>query len=116
MRWDSTRPVPWKRLLTEWTVIGTVVALIAYFVTHNHRVGGYIGIVLAGGVYVGFGALLAKFGYARKSLRQMRAEAAAAPARVVGRRFSQTAAVRARPAPTKRTSTGPSNRPARKKR
>jgi hypothetical protein len=116
MRWDSTRPVPWKRLLTEWAVIGSVVAFVAYFITHNHRVGSYVGIVLAGGVYVGFGALFAKLGYVRKTLRQLRAEAANAPPRVVGRSASRSTSVRPRPAPTRRTSTGPSNRPQRKTR
>ena len=115
MRWDATRPVPWKRLWTEWAVIGLVVAFVAYFITHNHKVGSYVGIVLAGLIYVGFGAILAKFGYARKTLRQLRAEAAAAPRRQVGRTASPTP-MRAKPAPTKRTSTGPSNRPNKKKR
>jgi len=115
MRWDATRPVPWKRLWTEWAVIGVIVALIAYFVSHNHKVGSYVGIVLAGLVYVAFGAVLAKFGYARKTLRQLRAEAAAAPPRQVGR-AAPTASARPRPAPTKRTSSGPSNRPQKRKR
>jgi hypothetical protein len=115
MRWDATRPVPWKRLWTEWAVIGAIVALIAYFVTHNHKLGSYIGIVLAGLIYVAFGALLAKFGYARKTLRQLRVEAATAPPRRVGRTVSSPSA-RPKPAPTKRTSSGPSNRPQKKKR
>jgi uncharacterized membrane protein YeaQ/YmgE (transglycosylase-associated protein family) len=115
MRWDATRPVPWKRLWTEWVVIGLVVAFVAYFITHNHKVGSYVGIVLAGLIYVAFGAALAKFGYARKTLRQLRAEAAAAPPRQVGR-SAPSASTRPKPAPTKRTSSGPSNRPQKKKR
>lgn len=97
-------------------MIGGVVAFVAYFITHNHKVASYVGIVFAGGVYIGFGAVFAKFGYERKTLKQLRAESAAAPPRVVGRRPTASAAGRARPAPTKRTSTGPSNRPSRKKR
>jgi hypothetical protein len=115
MAWDSTRPVPWKRLMIEWLVIGAVVALVSWFITDNRKPENYISIVLAGGVYVGFGALLAKLGYARKSLKQLRAETAeqqAARAAAAGR----PAAQRPKPAPTRRTSTGPSNRPNRKKR
>jgi hypothetical protein len=115
MRWDATKPVPWKRLWTEWAVIGVIVALVAYFISHNHKVGSYVGIVLAGLVYVVFGAVLAKFGYARKTFRQLRAEAAAAPPRQVGRTVAGPTA-RPRPAPTKRTSNGPTNRPQKKKR
>jgi hypothetical protein len=115
MRWDATRPVPWKRLWTEWAAIGVIVALVAYFISHNHKPGSYIGIVLAGLVYVAFGAVLAKFGYSRKTLRQLRAEAAAAPPRRVGRTNNGPTA-RPKPAPTKRTSTGASNRPQKKKR
>jgi len=115
MRWDATRPVPWKRLWIEWAMIGAIVAFVAYFISHNHKVGSYVGIVLAGLIYVAFGAVLAKFGYARKTLRQLRAEAAAAPPRQVGRTASTTPG-RPKPAPTKRTSSGPSNRPQKRKR
>ncbi len=112
MAWDSTRPVPWKRLLIEWAVIGIVIAAVSYFGTNNHRAESYISIFLAGFVYLAVGAVLAKFGYARKSLKQIRTETTARQA------ASNTAspAIRARPAPTSRTSTGPSNRPRKKKR
>lgn len=111
MRWDSTRHVPWQRLMKEWVVIGLVVAAISWFVTDNHKPESYIAIVLAGGIYVLFGALLAKLGYARKTFKELRAEAAAAPVRRVG----TPSAARPKPAPTSRTSTGPSNRPNKKK-
>lgn len=112
MAWDSTRPVPWKRLLIEWAVIGIVIAAVSYFGTNNHRAESYISIFLAGFVYLAVGAVLAKFGYARKSLKQIRTETTARQA------ASNTASptIRARPAPTSRTSTGPSNRPRKKKR
>jgi hypothetical protein len=113
MAWDSARPVPWRRLTKEWLVIGVVVAAVAWFVTDNHKPGSYVAIVLAGVVYVLFGALLAKLGYARKTLKELRTEAASAPPRAAA---SNSAAPRPKPAPTKRTSTGPSNRPAKKPR
>lgn len=112
MAWDSTRPVPWKRLTIEWVVIGVIVAAVSWFGTDNHRPENYISILLAGFVYLGVGALLAKLGYARKSLKQIRTETAARQAAAA----PVSTAVRSRPAPTSRTSTGPSNRPKKKKR
>lgn len=114
MAWDSTRPVPWKRLMIEWIIIGVVVALVSWFVTDNRKPENYISIILAGGIYVGFGALLAKLGYTRKSLKQLRSETAAQQA--ARSAATHGAGPRPKPAPTKRTSTGPSNRPTRKKR
>ena len=114
MAWDSTRPVPWKRLMIEWIIIGVVVALVSWFVTDNRKPENYISIILAGGIYVGFGALLAKLGYARKSLKQLLSETAAHQA--ARSAATHGAGPRPKPAPTKRTSTGPSNRPTRKKR
>jgi len=113
MAWDSSRPVPWKRLLVEWAVIGAAVALMSLLFTDNRDASGYITVVLGGAVYVAFGAILAKFGYSRKTLKQLRAEAAAAPPRAEP---DSTAPSRQRPAPTKRTSSGPSNRPVKRKR
>lgn len=110
MAWESSRPVPWKRLMVQWVVIGILVAFVSFAFTDNRDAGSYLSIFLAGFVYVGLGAVLAKFGYTQKSLQQIRAEAAAAPPRTVG------ATSRAKPAPTKRTSTGPSQQPRKKKR
>lgn len=117
MAWDSSRPVPWKRLAIEWLVIAVVVGGISFFVTENNRAANYLTIVLAGPIYIGFGALLAKLGYARKSLKELRAEDAARQAqkaRAAGASGTPTGP-RPKPAPTSRTSTGPSNRPANKK-
>lgn len=110
MAWDSSRPVPWKRLITQWVVIGAVVAFVSFAFTDNREPGSYLSIFFAGFIYLGLGAVLAKFGYSQKSLKQMRAEAAAATPRTV----APTA--RPKPAPTKRTSTGPSQQPRKKKR
>lgn len=111
MRFDRNRPVPWRRLFTEWAVIGVVIALVSWFATGNRTVESYLSILMAGAIYVLFGALLAKLGYSRKTLRQIRAEAAAAPARV----RPTAPGPRPRPAPTSRTSGG-GNRPTRKRR
>jgi hypothetical protein len=115
VKWDTSRQVPWRRLLIEWLFIAIVVATVSLLVTHNRNLGSYLTIALGGVIYVGFGALLAKLGYVRKTLTQMRAEAAAAPPRTVGRSPSSSV-TRSKPAPTGRTSTGPSQHPTKKKR
>jgi len=102
MAWDSTRPVPWKRLLIEWAVIGAVVIVVSGFTGTQITVESLVSVVLGGGIYVLVGVLLAKFGYQRKTLRQLRSEAAAAP----GRSAPAAAAPRPRPAPTSRTGGG----------
>ena len=115
MAWDSNRPVPWKRLIKEWAIYAGIMAaiLIVFF-----RDGGQLlpilgGLLISGPIYFLFGAVLAKFGYQRKSLAEMRTPRAAP------RGSSDTSpepGVRAKPAPTRRTSTGPSNRPRSKRR
>ena len=114
MAWNSANPVAWKRLFIEWLVIGAVVAFVSLFVTENRKWESYIAILLGGVVYVALGGALAKFGYQRKTLKQIRAEAAATPPRQVGR--SQPQSARARPAPTGRTSGGSGNTTQKRKR
>jgi hypothetical protein len=104
-------------LFIEWAIIGVVVAVISLTMTDNAKAGNLVAILFAGVIYVAFGAVLAKFGYARKSLTQMRAEAAAAPPRAAGKGSGTPApGAKPKPAPTSRTSTGPSNRPQKKRR
>ena len=113
MGWNSANPVAWKRLFLEWLVIGTVVGLVSFIAADNRELGSYLAILLGGVVYVLLGAVLAKFGYQRKTLKQIRAEAAAAPVRQVGR--SSEPSARPKPAPTSRTSTGPRNAPPKRR-
>jgi hypothetical protein len=113
MAWNAANPVPWKRLTIEWVVIGVVVALVSLLVTDNRSAASYLTILMGGLVYVVLGAVLAKFGYQRKTLKQIRAEAAAAPPRQVGR--SAPPRGTSRPAPTSRTGGAP-RRPQQKRR
>ncbi len=118
MKWDSSRPVPWKRLTIEWAVVAVIVALVSFSATDNRKFSSYIALVLGGVVYLIVGTVMAKFGYARKTLKQMRAEVAAGPRRTVGsssKASSPTATARPKPAPTKRTSGGPGHRPAKRR-
>lgn len=116
MPWDSSRPVPWRRLAVEWAIFAGIMAVVFAFVSEASA-GAYIGLLASLPLYLVFGGVLAKFGYQRKSLRDLRAQDAAKRAAAASASASpDTAAPRARPAPTKRTSSGRSNRPARPKR
>ena len=122
MKWDSSRSVPWKRLGIEWAVVAAIVAVVSFSATDNRKFSSYVALVLGGGVYLAVGAMMAKLGYQRKSLKQMRSEVAAAPRRTAGSSKAnatsptQIATARPKPAPTKRTSGGPGNRPAKRRR
>jgi uncharacterized membrane protein YeaQ/YmgE (transglycosylase-associated protein family) len=117
MKWNAARSVPWKRLCIEWLIIGVVVSITAFVFTNNRSAGNYLSILLGGVVYVAFGAVLAKLGYSRKTLKDLRAEVAAQPPRQVGRTTSPSApSGRPRPAPTSRTSNAPRTAPRKKRR
>ena len=109
MAWDPNRPIPWRRLLREAAIFLVLGALLMVFVVKKPQVTSFIGLVVGMFFYVSFVALLSKFGYERQSIRQARdgrRSVANAPA-------AATSGARARPAPTRRTSTGPSQRPNR---
>ena len=106
--------MPWKRLLKEWAIYGAIMAVI---LTVVFRDGGRLvpilgGLVVSGPIYLAFGAVLAKFGYQRKTLGEMGTPRASS--RSSGGSTDEPAP-RNRPAPTRRTSTGPSNRPRSKR-
>jgi Ca2+/Na+ antiporter len=109
LAWDANRPIPWRRLMKEAAIFLVVGGLAMAFLVKKQQIGNYIGLLLGMVFYVAFVAVLSKFGYQRQSIRdarQRRQAIASAPA-------ASTQTVRQRPAPTKRTSTGPSQRPNR---
>jgi len=117
MGWDRNRPVPWQRLVREWVVYALIMsALFLLFFRDSNLIGALAGILVSGPLYLALGAALAKFGYRRKSLKELRAEsreADAAKAAADPSDGSDTAATgppRRRPAPTSRTGGG-GNRP-----
>jgi len=115
MAWDKTRPVPWQRLIRDWLLyVGIMTAIFLVAFRDRISAGLVTGLLISGPLFVVIGAVLAKLGYQRKSLRDLRSQTAGravAPQRgaVVG------SGSRTRPAPTKRTSTGPSRRPTSKR-
>jgi hypothetical protein len=99
--WDSTRPVPWRRLIREWLVYVAVMAVVfVLFFRDGGLLGIFAGLLVSGPLYVLLGAVLAKFGYQRKSWKELRAEPR--PERGAA---EETTAVgpKAKPMPTRRT-------------
>lgn len=104
MAWDSSRPVPWRRMAREWLIYVAIMAVIlVLFFRDRSLVGVFAGLLASGPLYLGIGYVLAKFGYQRQTLKQLRA----------GRTQQPTATSPApRPvAPTKRTGGGSPRRP-----
>ena len=89
-------------------------AVFTIFYRDRLSAGPFIGLLSSGPLFIGIGAVLAKFGYQRKSLKDLRAETAVrdqAKAAAKQSTGGTTSSGKARPAPTSRTSTGPSQRP-----
>jgi hypothetical protein len=96
-------------VLREATIFMVIGALAMVFLVKHPKPASFVGLALGMVFYVGLIALLSKFGYERQSFRQARDRrraVATAPA-------TSTQPTRQRPAPTRRTSTGPSQRPNR---
>ncbi len=109
MAWDANRPVPWRRLIREASIFVVVGVVAIWVFAKELKPSTFFGLVLGMVFYVGFVAVLSKFGYQRQSLREARDRRRA----IVAAPTPETAAGRPRPAPTRRTSTGPSQRPNR---
>jgi len=108
MAWDSNRPVPWNRLIREWLIYAAIMsAVFVIFFRGDNVVGAIAGVLVSGPLYLGFGAIMAKFGYQRTRLKGARRGSDATPEPAT----SSTAASgpdtsRPKPAPTSRTAGG----------
>ena len=117
MAWVQSRPVPWQRLIRDWLLYVGVMTVFLAVVYRDRMTAGLLGGLLASGpIFVLIGAALAKLGYQRKTMKQLRAEAAARDAAKAATSAAAPAAgARPKPAPTRRTSGGGSGRPASRK-
>ncbi len=107
MGWDNSRPVPWQRLIREWLVYAAIMsAVFVIFFRGGNVVGAIAGVLVSGPLYLGFGAVMAKFGYQRQRLKDVRPK----PAGESASSDSSDRSERAKPAPTSRTAGG-GNRP-----
>jgi hypothetical protein len=100
--------VPWQRLIRDWLIYVGIMALVFFFIYRDDlSAGPFIGLLISGPMFLLIGAVLAKFGYQRKTMRDLRAESEARRAATTVESKATTAGPRAKPAPTRRTSTGP---------
>lgn len=134
MAWDRDRPVPWKRLLTFVGIYSLIVFGLFAILQPGRMLQSLPGLVFGAGVAVVIMAVLSKFGWQptmlkskeqiaadRAAREQARADAKAGRAskgsggkgRAAGEAPADTGAPRAKPAPTRRTSTGSTNYPRR---
>ena len=112
MAWDSSRPVPWNRLIREWLIYAVIMtAVFVIFFQNNNVLGAVAGVLISGPIYLGFGAVMAKFGYTRTRLKDRRAVPKDRTVEADGSGHDPGAgAPRPKPAPTSRTGGG-GNRP-----
>jgi hypothetical protein len=103
--------VPFRRLLREWLIFAPILAVAVWVLQRdaNDVAGALIGLLASLPLYLGLGYVLAKFGYQRRTLAELRTPRASADG------TDASTPARPRPAPTRRTSTG-TNRPSRKRR
>lgn len=112
MAWDSSRPVPWNRLIREWLIYAAIMsAIFLIFFRSDNVLGAVGGVLISGPLYLGFGAVMAKFGYQRTRLKDARNAAKKTPDTTSEPTpDSASDAPRTKPAPTSRTAGG-GNRP-----
>ena len=112
MAWDSSRPVPWNRLIREWLIYAAIMtAVFVVFFRGDNVLGAIAGVLISGPLYLAFGAVLAKFGYQRARLKNPRgATTGSADTSTTSASADDPAAPRPKPAPTSRTAGG-GNRP-----
>ena len=113
MGWDSSRTVNWARLIREWLVYAVVMSgVFVIFLRDNVSAGSIAGLAASFPMYLIFGGALAKFGYQRKTLTDLRRSTPERTPRTSRRSREttshQSSPTKVRPAPTSRTTTGPS--------
>lgn len=111
MGWDSSRPVPWQRLVREWLVYAAIMtAVFVIFFRGDNVIGAIAGVLISGPLYLAFGAVLAKFGYQRQRLKDIRAQSRETASGSIDTP-DEGPAGRSKPAPTSRTAGSGGNRP-----
>jgi hypothetical protein len=112
MGWDSSRPVPWARLVREWLIYAAIMTgVFLLFFRDDNTLGLIGGVLISGPLYLALGAVLAKFGYQRQRLKDLRAETrASSPSSASSSSSDRSDGSRPKPAPTSRTGGG-GNRP-----
>jgi hypothetical protein len=117
--WDSSRPVAYRRLFKEWLIYAAIMAALFLLLMRDeaNEVSLLFGLLASLPLYIGFSYVLAKFGYQRKTLADLRTPRATTTAETTSSAAATPA--RHRPAPTRRTAGGanrPGQRPASRRR
>jgi hypothetical protein len=100
--WDSSRPVPYRRLFKEWAIYAAIMLAVVLVLFRGRNPAGLIaGVLVSLPLYVGLSAVMAKFGYQRKTLAEMRTPRAASS--TTSRSSDDGPAARPPVKPTKRT-------------
>jgi uncharacterized membrane protein YGL010W len=86
---------------------------VLLFLVRDNVIGALAGVLVSGPLYLALGTVLAKFGYRRKTMAELRADRESS--KQAAREEEQQKESRGRPPPTSRTSGG-SNRPKSKRR
>ncbi len=107
--------MPWRRLTKEWLIYAAIMAVILgiFFRSGGRLLAILAGLLISGPIYLALGYVLAKFGYQRKTLAELRTPQASPRE---ARQASATPDARSKPPPTRRTSSRPGNRPKSKRR
>ena len=101
--------------MREWTIYALIMTAVLFLLVRDNIVGAIAGVLISGPLYLAFGAVLAKFGYQRKTMRDLRAERESTNVERSESGNASSDAPRTRPPPTSRTQTG-TNRPKSRKR
>ena len=73
MAWEMSRPVPWQRLMREWVIYAAIMGVVFLLIFNDgNTIGALAGVLVSGPLYLAFGWALAKFGYQRKTLKELR--------------------------------------------
>ena len=108
MAWDSTRRVPWKKVLTPFALYAVVAFVLFSVLGKGFDAGLIVGIAAGGVVYALLAAVMVKFGWS-PPMFQSKEERAATAAANAERRAARAAAKSARP--RRRRPAGPTSAP-----
>jgi hypothetical protein len=97
--------------MREWFIYVAVMAVIFLLLFRDRPlIGVFAGLLASGPLYLMFGYVLAKFGYQRKTLKQLRSEQPDRGSSPRADDADSVAAPRPKPAPTRRTGGGGSSK------
>lgn len=103
--------------MREWLIYAAIIsALFLVLFRGDNPLSLIAGVLASGPLYLLVGSVLAKLGYQRKTLKELRTPRAEPAAKEAETTASAGAGVRSRPAPSRRTGIGHNNpRPKRKR-